>query len=129
MGRVCSSCKEFKSDSSYHVNGDGLRAQCKDCRSISTRTQKYGITDDWIHETFEAQNGLCAICGEEDPFLVIDHDHSCCPGITACGLCVRAMICRDCNFGLGHFHDDPDRLTRAVEYLAIHEPWRGGNPT
>lgn len=129
VGKVCTKCAIWRKDEDYHANGDGLRGQCKDCRAVSSRTIKYTLPVSWIHDTMEDQDGVCAICGEEDPFLVIDHDHSCCPGITACGLCVRALICRDCNFGLGHFHDDPDRLTRAVEYLAIHEPWKGGNPT
>lgn len=123
MGKVCTSCMEWHKDEDYHANGGGLRSQCKDCRSVSTRSTKYTLPDNWIQDTFEDQDGLCAICGEEDPFLVIDHDHSCCPGTWACGLCVRALICRDCNFGLGHFHDDPDRLTRAIEYLAEHQPW------
>lgn len=129
MGRVCTRCKEWMSDDEFHANGDGLRAQCKACRSIVTRASKYGIYGEWVTETFEAQGGRCAICGDEDSNLVIDHDHSCCAGNTACGLCVRAFICRDCNLGLGHFRDDPDRLTRAVEYLAEHQPWEGGGST
>lgn len=28
------------------------------------------------------------------------------------------MLCHHCNTGIGHFADDPDRLARAIEYLA-----------
>jgi hypothetical protein len=125
VGKVCSTCREWRKDEDFHANGDSLRSQCRECRATHARISKYTLPDTWIQDTFEEQDGLCAICGGQDPFLVIDHDHSCCPGTQSCGLCVRAMICRDCNFGLGFFHDDPDRLTRAVEYLDQHKPWEG----
>lgn len=59
----------------------------------------------------------CQICGS--PALpCVDHDHDCCPGDGSCGECVRDILCRACNSGLGHFKDDPDLFISALNYLA-----------
>lgn len=83
--------------------------------------KEYGIT----HADFEAmlvlQNGLCAICKQQESFrlpdqsvspLVVDHNH-------ATGR-VRALLCRACNSALGLFAEDEDRLTAALAYLRDH---------
>jgi hypothetical protein len=58
-------------------------------------------------------NGGCAICGatngREGQRLYIDHDHK--TGD------VRALLCNDCNSGLGRFKDDPRLLKIAIAYL------------
>ncbi len=51
------------------------------------------------------QNPYCNFSGH----LYIDHDH-------ATGE-VRGMLCRRCNFGLGWFDDDPNKVLGAMEYL------------
>lgn len=88
---------------------------------------RYGFTyDSWLAR-IESQGGKCAIC--DRPFDVtrpldihVDHDHSCCPGTKTCGKCVRAILCRMCNIGLGRFEDDPERLRRAAEYVTSFKP-------
>lgn len=67
-----------------------------------------------IYDTFFAeQKGLCAICKEpsppEGPAFHIDHDH-------ASGE-VRGLLCRRCNWLLGHAEDSVDRLNAAIDYL------------
>jgi hypothetical protein len=42
-----------------------------------------------------------------------DHDHE-----TGVG---RELICRDCNLGLGFFHDDTQALRRAAAYVGKHK--------
>src|SRR4051812_28110056 len=42
--------------------------------------------------------------------LVLDHCHT--------TLRRRALLCQDCNVGLGAFAEDPDRLRGALRYLA-----------
>lgn len=82
---------------------------------------KYGITLADYDRMSEAQDHKCAICGGAEARLVrvqradtrrlsVDHDH-------ATGE-VRALLCGDCNVGLGAFKDDAARLMRAVAYLA-----------
>jgi hypothetical protein len=77
-------------------------------------------------ELLAAQNGRCFICGTNEPGgkhgirFHIDHDHSCCPKGKSCKKCRRALLCANCNVGLGAFGDDPDRLVAAASYLLSH---------
>lgn len=63
----------------------------------------------------DLQGGRCAICqvvlgtGRQ---VHLDHDH-------ATGQ-VRALLCRDCNVGLGCMHDDPETLRAAASYIEAH---------
>jgi hypothetical protein len=49
-----------------------------------------------------------AICGDSK-HLGIDHDHG-------TGK-VRGLLCRDCNQGIGRFHDNPAILRKAADYI------------
>lgn len=70
----------------------------------------YGLSMDQYDELLENQDGGCAICEvKPDGTLFVDHDHT-----TGA---VRGLLCSNCNFGLGLFADDPDRLIAGVEYL------------
>lgn len=72
----------------------------------------------------DAQGGGCAICHDpiERGTWHVDHDHACCPtGARSCGKCIRALLCGNCNRGLGSFNDDTERLRGAIAYI---EQWR-----
>ncbi len=59
------------------------------------------------------QKGNCPIC--LGPLLTktnLDHCHN--TGY------IRAVLCHNCNVGLGHFKDDPERLERAAKYVRRH---------
>lgn len=101
----------------------GRGVYCKPChnrigrenrvrRHGSTRhyhlVRRYGITAAQADALFAAQDGLCAICRER-PAEHVDHDH-------ASGK-VRALLCFNCNGGLGQFRDRPDLLRAAADYL------------
>jgi len=77
------------------------------------RAYRHGLKVDVV-ATMEAAG--CAICGAHDR-LVIDHDHDCCAGVRSCGKCVRGVLCCNCNWGLGAFRDDPERLAGAITYI------------
>lgn len=59
---------------------------------------------------------LCPICTKYR-IRAVDHDHSCCPGKTSCGKCVRGLLCGNCNTILGRMRDDASALLRAAKYL------------
>lgn len=80
------------------------------------RLRFYGLTPEQFDEMVEEQAGTCAICGQEPSdgkAFNVDHDHE-------TGL-VRALLCGNCNRGLGSFADDPERLRSAAAYLDF---WR-----
>ncbi len=81
--------------------------------------RKYGISTAEKAGMYEAQRGLCAICGEQMKLggygthsACVDHDH-------ATGK-VRALLCNGCNTGLGSFRENSDALLLAVKYLEQH---------
>lgn len=71
---------------------------------------RYGITPEQYDEMLETQKRRCAICDTGNVELVVDHDHE-----TGS---VRALLCRQCNVGIGNLRDDPVILLRGFEYLA-----------
>ncbi|MDT0277031.1 endonuclease VII domain-containing protein [Blastococcus goldschmidtiae] len=74
-------------------------------------TRRYGITAAEAEHMLRQQNGVCAIC-RTAPAAHVDHDHS-------TGK-VRALLCFNCNGGLGQFRDDPAALQAAVFYVEHH---------
>lgn len=95
--------------------GKGRRTVCgAACQSALHRLRKYGVTPE---EYAAALRDGCTICHRIYDALSVDHDHSCCPGASSCGECVRGFLCRQCNWALGLFRDDPASLVRAAQYL------------
>lgn len=78
---------------------------------IAHLRDKHGMTVDEYEAMWDAQKGVCAICGggEVKRLLAVDHCHE-------TGR-IRGLLCSDCNVGLGQFRDDPKRLARAIRYL------------
>lgn len=87
------------------------------------RRWAYGITEETYEALLSSQNGRCAICGVElGDKGTVDHDHACCPGYRSCGQCIRGILCKPCNTGLGHFSDDPAHLRAAADFLELNHP-------
>ena len=87
------------------------RKRSKDRRLANQRKYKYGLTAEEYDALVLASGGLCAICHEAmGDDICVDHCHD--------SGAVRGLLCRNCNFGLGHFRDDPARLTAALAYLS-----------
>jgi hypothetical protein len=87
----------------------------------------YGLQPGEYAKLYEAQGGRCALCRRATGAarkLAVDHDHSCCPGPTSCGKCVRGLLCSVCNKKvLGHARDDVAYFRRCIDYL-INPPAR-----
>lgn len=74
--------------------------------------KKYAIGLDDYKSLLLSQDNVCAICREKCAVgerLSVDHNHE--TGD------VRGLLCRSCNWGIGHFGDDPGLCRRAAEYL------------
>lgn len=70
--------------------------------------RKVGLTREMVEIMDNAQGGRCALCFKEK-LLILDHCHKYNEA--------RGLICRGCNFALGVFEDDPDRMIRAADYV------------
>ena len=79
--------------------------------------QRYKLSIEQFQQMRIRQHDVCAICGTaaapdgKGPMgrLHVDHDHATDQ--------VRALLCSNCNNGLGRFGDDPCRLRAAAAYL------------
>ena len=124
----CPDCSTVKPLTDFVRNAgapSGRSAYCKPCHNARGKASKdklggsrtyhlkrrYGISAVEADAMLEAQGGLCAIC-RAAPALHVDHDH-------ATGA-VRALLCFNCNGGLGQFRDDPFLLHVAAFYIEHH---------
>jgi hypothetical protein len=85
------------------------------------RKRQYLLDAKGYADLFRKQNGLCAICGRPERFVLkdgglralsVDHNHE-------TGQ-IRGLLCHACNVALGLLQDDPEVLSRAVTYLLIN---------
>lgn len=131
----------------------GKRPECKECRAEYMRAYwkrvgypekekiynpqaskqnhfkiHYGITVEDYQNLFERQNGLCAICGRPETTvsrtrkpksLAVDHDH-----VTGK---VRALLCQECNIGLGNYEKLKPLFAAYDAYLLQHMKKSGKN--
>ena len=84
--------------------------------------QAYGVDAARYQEMLREQGGVCAICAQPERApdkasgktkdLAIDHDH-----VTGA---IRALLCSNCNRGLGLFNDDIALLAKAQSYVLYH---------
>lgn len=123
--------KQFVADKSKAFGYGHICVACNkdDCRARHARNyrngpyrntrlrKKYGITSVQYDQMLVAQASKCALCGTSAPggrwdMFVVDHCHE--------TLAVRALLCNDCNIGIGAFGDQPERLRAAAAYLEGH---------
>lgn len=77
----------------------------------------YKLDEASYQKLFNKFDGKCWAC-KTKPGYAIDHDHKCCPDrYKTCGNCIRGILCRECNAGIGLLGDDVTGLENAVAYL------------
>lgn len=144
----CRSCKQEFPWSNFAASPSrrpfGLASQCLDCdrkrksdqkyrkyrenpefyKAVNRRKrlQKFGLTVEEYEEMLRRQGGVCALCKKPETYihhasrkpasLSVDHCH-----ITGK---VRALLCANCNKGIGCFKDSPDLLIAAAAYVKNH---------
>lgn len=104
----CQACLKVKRQNDYKQRGGKEYI-------YGHNLKQYGLTLDEYRDMLAAQDGRCAICGDEPPAgkrLHVDHNHE--TGAT------RDLLCRWCNYALGNAKDDPDRLRAMANYLERH---------
>jgi hypothetical protein len=135
--KYCPDCGEERSTEEFYKNlaqSSGFSSYCKKHERLRRKgyrdgelewkrylKRNYNISAKEYYELLENQGGGCAICGmtEEElgQHLSVDHNHRCCPQRKkSCGMCVRGLLCPNCNNGLGRFQDNPELLLKAFEY-------------
>ncbi len=131
--KKCRTCKTTKTVSDFAKNPTGIqgvRGTCKDCRPKDTRLTirgrnvryKYGIELDEFVGMYEDQGGQCVICSidvdlyaPEDRKANVAHvDHCHTTGK------IRALLCHQCNVGIGAFREDIEVLENAIQYIKDH---------
>jgi len=112
---LCKPCRAAQERARYARDRERLLEQMRTdpARRVRTRRQtlhrKYGLSLEDHDALRIRQSGCCAICEIRTKQLYVDHDHK--TGE------VRGLLCANCNFGVGDFADDPDRLLGAARYL------------
>ena len=112
----CTKCLQAKPETSeffplHNKKKNGLDSWCRQCRNKYRRDIRVppGLAKSEYARAYEARLvNECVICGSVNN-IVVDHDH-----VTGK---VRGPLCQHCNFGLGHFKDDPELLELAALYL------------
>lgn len=138
--KECKDCGEILPVAEFYhgrkANGKKYpTAYCKACCTVKRKDYSYqpasksalrkrnlkrdfGITVEQYEALFQAQSGVCAICGKPETRpnpdgtirrLAVDHCH-----VTNK---VRGLCCSHCNCGLGHFFDNAQMMRKAADYL------------
>lgn len=98
------------------------KCRCEDCkkarsefkRAYDLRT-RYGLTPKQFEVLLDSQNHQCLICRcAISTNACVDHSHW--TGN------VRGLLCRECNFGLGHARDSVAILESAIAYIQERNP-------
>lgn len=81
----------------------------------------FGLTIEDYNKLLDKQHGCCAICLQPETAkntrgeikkLAVDHNHA--------SRKVRALLCANCNTGLGLLGESPDRMRAAALYIERH---------
>ena len=109
--------KEYREKNKEQIAAQQKKYNEKNKEKIaaSRRKRAYGLLPEDYDDMLKKQNNKCKICLVEFDELIpnqkinVDHYHTTNQ--------VRGLLCSLCNRGLGHFKDNTERLTKAINYL------------
>lgn len=114
--KVCSKCNQNLPLSQFSKNSGRsyLRSECKECTNKLTKQikeyKKISIPKDYICPICLKNEEACrGLGGKKAGTWCVDHNH-----ITGE---FRGWLCHSCNRTIGNFHDDVDKMQRAIDYL------------
>lgn len=125
---LCINCNRLQPESCYKSQQSTKSGKNHECRFCMKLRKRYTLTYHSYMSILIDQDFRCKICRceldmESPREIHVDHDHSCCPR-KSCGTCVRGVLCRSCNLGLGNFKDNPELLKVASTYLETYNAGR-----
>ncbi len=137
LKRKCSVCKISKEISKFYkdkTESTGYSYKCKICKLAFNQAQakkpsvkryrkqyeferglrrNYGMKLIQYQSLYDSQQGKCALCGKHQDHckrkLAVDHDHDTKE--------IRALLCDNCNPGIGYFKNSIEYLELAIKYL------------
>lgn len=119
---ICKLCASKRQREYWYNNQDQYEAHKKRVKhndGVYKQTyRRHHTTKEHIDALKDRYNGLCCICRYR-PAIVIDHDHSCCPGTYSCGLCIRGVLCSQCNTSLGLLGEDAITISNMLNYIGV----------
>ena len=125
LGRVCKTCVGERHGDWRRKNLDYVASKSREWRIKNPERYRdhmlksnYGVSLGTYDAMFAEQEGKCAICGTGDTGrhtrFHVDHCHD-----TGA---IRGLLCHNCNHGVGHFKNSPEKLKAAGAYLKRQPP-------
>lgn len=130
--RKCNKCNEVLSVTDFHIKVDKnnkhcrFNSPCKSCANIGRninyqklyqRKIKYNLSNEEYNLILKEQSYSCAICNiHQDDYhkeFSVDHCHK-------TGK-VRALLCNQCNSGIGFFRESTSIMKKAIDYIKKHK--------
>lgn len=123
MNYVCTKLKISRKEYCENINDKRFQNKEKKFPHLKTNSidykretslrYNYNITLEDYNKMFQAQNGCCKICKRHQSKLVkrlcVDHNHE--TGE------VRALLCHQCNTGIGNFLESTQIMREGADYL------------
>jgi hypothetical protein len=111
---------DYKTKEGRNAYTRAYRAASPEIEKARALREDFGISLDTYNQMFTAQGGVCAICKQPETHtrngklkaLAVDHHHG-------TGK-IRALLCCDCNTGIGKLKDSPEILEAAAAYIRKH---------
>ena len=133
LTKKCRACRLAKPISEFAKNPTGVhgvRGTCKGCRPKDTPLTirgrnvryRYGIELDDFVAMYEDQGGKCAICFAEVDLYAPEDRKADVAHVDHCHTTgkIRALLCHQCNVGIGAFKEDRSILENAIQYIKDH---------